>query len=178
MTSYVCMYKYIFRPGITISQHNCAERIHTYYLCSIIQSSIRLQQAHMSADDIIFFFMFTLKKYFMLKNSIFKIQSLIFLQAHFDCFNRQVNNLDGVKRQQLLLQTYNNIWKKLKAWLLAREEIYELKLVSNKYLINIIIIKPKMYNIKDVAVVQYVVCWLIRRKSLGSYPRSVIKNKI
>ena len=29
----------------------------------------------------------------------------------------------------------------------------------------------------DVAVVQYVVCWLIRRKSLGSYPRSVIKKK-
>ena len=36
--------------------------------------------------------------------------------------------------------------------------------------------KQKCFS--EVAMVQYVVCRLIRRKILGSYPRSVIKNEI
>ena len=43
---------YAFKSGITISKHNCTERIHISNACSCIQSSIRLRQAHMSTNAI------------------------------------------------------------------------------------------------------------------------------
>ena len=87
----------ISKPGITISYHNCAERIHTLCLCPFIQSSSRLRHAHISVDVIIFF-MFTLRKYFMLKNNFLKYKVLYVLKTHFNYFNNQVNIFDAMER--------------------------------------------------------------------------------
>ena len=44
------------------------------------------------------FFMFTLKKYFMLKNPYFFKLYYYVLKTHSDCFNSHVNNLDEIER--------------------------------------------------------------------------------
>ena len=56
----------------------------------------------MSADAVMYFFMFTLKKYLMLKIFFLKFNVLYALKTHFNCFNSHVNNLDNdMERTQL-----------------------------------------------------------------------------
>ena len=56
------------------------------------------------------FFIFTLKKYFLLRDPFFNIQSF---KTHLDCFNSQVNNLDDMEREQLFFYSGHKVifWK-------------------------------------------------------------------
>ena len=55
--------------------------------------------------------MFTLKKYFMLKNYILKFKVLYVLKTLLDCFNSEVNNLDDMEREQLFYRHKAIFWK-------------------------------------------------------------------
>ena len=90
-------------------------------------SQTLLMPLHLVVDQIVtsihvsgcykIFFQFTLKKYFMLKNSIFfKFKILYVLKIYFNCFNNQINNLDNMEGEKLFYRQIKQYFENIK-WL-------------------------------------------------------------